>query len=96
MLQPRLESDIGNAQHSQNQERANAHCPRKPNLGDQIRYHDGEDHSSQTGSGGCDAQCEGTTFGEPGADGVYAGVEYGACSEWTADSLGEDELVVLR
>lgn len=48
MLQPRLEGHVGNAQHSQDQKGADTHCPGESDFGNQIRYHDWENHTSQT------------------------------------------------
>lgn len=47
MLQPRLEGNIGNAQHSQNQKGADAHCPWETDLRNEIRHHDGENDTSK-------------------------------------------------
>lgn len=95
MRQSRLQREIGDTQHEQNEEGADPHRPGEPDFGNQLGDHDREDDSAQTGSSGCYAEGESTTLSEPGADGVDGGVEDGACADWTADSLSQDELVVL-
>ena len=91
----RFESRIGDGQHCKDHKGADPHRPGKSHLGDEIRDHDGKNDSAETGPRGGDAQGKGSSFGEPGADGVDAGVEDGTCAEGAADSLSQDELVVL-
>lgn len=95
MRESRFESHIGNTQHEQDEESTDAHRPGKPDFGNQLGDHDREDDATETGAGGCDAEGEGAAGGEPGTDGVDGGVEDGACADGAADSLCEDELVVL-
>lgn len=91
----RADRQVGNDEQPQNHEGAGAHGPGISDLLDEPRDHDREDDAADGGAGREKAESGAALDVEPAVDRVHRGLEDGGDTNGRADSLGEEDLVVL-